>query len=254
MAIYDPTPFLTSTDRRLLILLSKLILDAEGVEYASNRAVDSVDLTLDESRELLELLEQFISSRRFQESAYLLETLFSGKSFESRHLRDIFLRWRKFHGKSRALATDQWEMFLSRLGIAPRRYGSAPWYRRDAIPMPLDHFLRMERKLAAASGISPRVQELLLSYVQRQFHYLQELRHESARLQPGQISNKPNAIVSILRQNRNSRIGVPPLSTTKIAATMTIVMDLGAVYTTRDWSVAGFLSTLAGAAPHAMLD
>lgn len=254
MAIYDPSPFLTKTDRRLILLLSKLILDAEGVEYSSNRSNGSVDLTFSESQELLELLESFLESKRFQESAYLLEGLFSGGSFHSKNFRDIYLSWRRFHGKSRALATDQWELFLSRLGVAPRFYGATPWYRSGAAPMSLGYFLKMEQRLATAAGITPRVRELILSYVRAQFGYIAAVRNEQIHLMQGQVAAKPKSILARLRKDSSQKIGAPPISTTKIAATMTIVLDLSVAYTTRDWSVASFLSTIAGSAPAAILD
>lgn len=254
MAIYDPSPFLTSSDRRLIHLLGQLVLQSEGVAEFTNCDADSVELSNSEAAELLELLEQFVESRRFRETAFLIENLFSGKGFDSRELRDTYLSWRKFHGKSRALATDQWELFLSRLGIAPRHYGDTPWYRRDAQPMTFEYFLRMERKLTVVTGLSPRVQQLITSYVRLQFQYLNEVRSERKIVEKGQIERKPKDILGLLRRDKNSKIGIAPISTTKIAATMTIVMDLSVAYTTRDWSVASVMSTLAGAAPPAILD
>lgn len=254
MPIYDPSLFLTATDRRLLKLLGQLILETEGVFVDSNCQQDHILLSNQEAGELLELLEQFIESKRFQETAYLLESMYSGEGFDSKSLRNIYLSWRKFHGKSRALATDQWELLLSRLGHAPRRYGAQPWYRKQAMPMSLDHFIRMERKLASSSGLSPRVQDLLLSYVRLQFGYVDAVRTGRAKIERGQISRKPNSIIESLKIEKKSKIGIKPISTTKIAGVMVIVMDLTAAYSTRDWSVASFISTIAGAAPPAFLD
>lgn len=254
MAIYDPSLFLTATDRRLLKLLGQLILETEGVFVDSNCQKDRISLSNQEAGELLELLEQFVDSKRFQETAYLLESIYSGSGYDSNRLRNIYLSWRKFHGKSRALATDQWEVLLSRLGLAPRHYRGQPWYRTQAMPMSLDHFMKMERKLANSSGLSPRVQDLLLSYVRLQFGYVEAVRNGRARIERGQISSKPNSIIDTLRNEMKSKIGIKPIQTTKIAGVMVIVMDLTAAYFTRDWSVASFISTIAGAAPPVFLD
>jgi hypothetical protein len=254
VAIYNPEPFLTVDDRRLLSLLGQLVLQSEGVKLPSNKAADAIELSDREAAELLDLLEKFVESRRAVETSYLLEEMFSGRAFDSRNLRDIYLSWRRFHGKSRALATDQWEMLLSRMGVPTRLYGDTPWYRNDAQPMDLDYFLKMERRLAASTGISPRVQYLIVAYVRLQFPYIEQVREGILLLDKGQILRKPKQIIDQIRQGLFSRVGTKPVTTTKLAATMTIVMDSAVLYTTRDWSVAGFFSTIAGAAPLAILD
>lgn len=152
MAIYNPEVFLTREDRELLRLLAELLLSCEG-SGPTNVARDQVPLSRQESKKLLGLLEQFITSKKFVEGSYFVEKLFSENSLYDGSLRDIYLGWRRRHGKSRAVATIQWESFLGRLGIwTPRRGNPQAWYRASASPMSIEHFLRMERRLASATG------------------------------------------------------------------------------------------------------
>lgn len=255
MAIYDPSPFLTKADKELLRLLAQLIVEQEDHTWTPNRDRDFSELTGREALELLELIEQFIDSKRFIESSYLVEKVFGGATYDDRALRNIYLGWRRFHGKSRALASVQWQNVLARLGAIGVSRGDAQyWYRAGAEPMSLDHFYKMESRLADALGMSPRVKSLILGYVRLQFGYIDRIRSGSNHLEEGQISKKPKEIFSSLKSGVSREFGTTPIATSKIAAVMIIVMDIGSLYTTRDWSVAGFLSTIAGAAPPALLD
>lgn len=254
MAIYNPEPFLSSVDRELLGLLSQLVLEQEQ-GWTGNRDRDFTELTNAEAQQLLRLLEDFIGTKRFIESTYLIESVFSGSEYDDRRLKEIFLRWRKFHGKTRAVATVQWRDFLMRLGAIPSEQANARyWYRASARPMDLDHFYRMEARLADAAGLHVRVRELILAYVRLQFTYVDRVRAGAETMNAGQIADKPKSLIKTLKLGQGSQLGQKPIPTTKIAEVMTIVMDLSSLYTTRDWSVASILSTVAGASPSAILD
>jgi hypothetical protein len=254
VAIYDPTVFLTHNDKELLQLLGELILSQEGVGWNSNYGSDHATLSDPEAARLLELLEEFISTKRFKESAYFIEQLCSDK-YDPIELRHIYLKWRKKYGKSRAVATIQWQNFLARLGaISPFEGADRIWYRASATKMPLDHFLKMEHRLIDATGLSPRVRELITSYLHSQVEGVEEVRTRKRKLNAGEVTAKPKAILERLKHGKADGLGHPPLQTSKIAAVMTIVIDLSALYTTRDWSVTGFMSTVAGALPAAALD
>lgn len=187
MAIYDPSPFLTKADKELLRLLAQLIVEQEDHRWTPNRDRDFSELTGREALELLELIEQFIDSKRFIESSYLVEKVFGGATYDDRALRNIYLGWRRFHGKSRALASVQWQNVLARLGAIGVSRGDAQyWYRAGAEPMSLDHFYKMESRLADALGMSPRVKSLILGYVRLQFGYIDRIRSGSNHLEEGQ--------------------------------------------------------------------
>jgi hypothetical protein len=254
VAIYDPALFLTRNDKELLRLLGELVLAQEGVEWRTNHPSDHIPLSDAEADTLLCLLEEFVATKRFRESAYFVEKLFSDE-YNPNQLRDIYLKWRKKYGKSRAVATIQWQNFLARLGaITPFEGANRIWYRASATRMAPEHFLRMEQRLIVAAGLSPRVETLIVDYLKSRIESVERVRSRQLRLHEGQVSEKPTEIIEALKKGQEGHLGYQPIRASKIAAVMTIVMDLSALYTTRDWSVTGFLSTVAGALPTAALD
>lgn len=253
MAIYDPSLFLTRNDKEVLQLLGELVLAQEGVTWKSNAPENHTVMSDGEAIKLLGLLQDFIETKRFKESAYFVENVFS-RTADLKILREIYLKWRKAYGRSRAVATVQWEELLLRLGATgPFASGEPVWYRASAIEMPIPHFLRMESKLTRAADLSPYVSKLILEYVSSRVDAIEDVRSRRITLTPGTVRSLPESLISSIK----SRLGyrdLAPIPTTKIAAVMTIVMDMSALYTTRDWSVTGFLSTIAGALPPAILD
>jgi len=255
MAIYDPQLFLSRDDRELLRLLAELLLSCEDGKEDQNRSIEEVPLSYHESQSLLELLEQFVESRKFQEGSYFIEKLFSPASLYDKKLRDIYMSWRGRYGKSRSVAYIQWENFLGRVGIWTNQRGNPNvWYRASAQPMPFDHFLRMEQRLAQGAGLSLRVQALVLKFVAARAAALEKIRRGDDRLEDGQIREPPTKLLEGLKRQHSSMTGTAPISTTKLAGILTIVMDFSVLFTTRDWSVAGLLSATAGALPPALLD
>lgn len=254
MAIYDPALFLTPNDKELLYLAGELVLAEEGIAWRSNRDPEYIPLSDAEAATLLALLEEFISTKRLKESAYFVENVFS-QSYDAARLREIYLKWRKRYGKSRAVATVQWQNFLARLGAIASFAGSDRiWYRATATRMSSAHFLRMEHRLIEASGLSPHVKSLIVEYLNSRIDQVEQVRNRTLTLRSGQVAAKPREIIEALKRDASTPVGHEPIKTTKIAAVMTIVLDLSALYTTRDWSVTGFMSTVAGALPSAALD
>jgi hypothetical protein len=254
LAIYNPELFLADTDRELLRLIGDLILSWNDQPH-SNAAGEQVPLSNAEAVRLLELLDQFVTSKKFVEGSYLIEKLFGAESLYDSELRDIYLSWRHRVGKSRAVAKIQWENLLGRVGIWTTSRGNPDvWYRASARPMPFDHFVRMEAKLAHAAQVHPRVKALILRLVNARSSFIEEVRFGRDKLPAHTISDPPKELLEALRRDSSSPVGPPPMKTSKLVGIMTIVMDFSALYTTRDWSVTAFLSTVAGAVPPVVLD
>ena len=149
MGIYNPRTFLSKDDVELLRLLATLLIEYERMEGRSNIAPESVPLSVAESQRLLQLLEEFISSRKFVEGSYFIERLFSGADVYDPRLKEIYLSWRKRQGRSRSMATVHWRRFINRLGIVKERSGYLTGgYVIDAEKMELSYFLRMEARLS----------------------------------------------------------------------------------------------------------
>lgn len=255
MAIYNPEIFLSKEDRELLYLLASLLLGYEDGEPIGNRVLGEIPLSYQESARLLDLLEQFVSSRKFRDGSYFIEKFFGAADREEKQLREIYLAWRRRYGKSRSAASVQWENFVRRIGIWPiDRHRPDVWYRPSAEPMDINHFLAMERRLAQSTGVSSRVQALILKFLMVRIVALGKMRRGELTLEDGQVRELPLSLLTKLQQQHTSPTGTAPISTTKLTGILTIVMDFSVLFTTRDWSVAGLLSATAGALPQAFLD
>lgn len=249
MAIYSPHPDLTENDKRLLSLMAKLLLEQlDAPAQGSNLPPGMITLTDKEAEELMMRLEQLVNSREFLEKSYFTESLTQKAERERANAREIYLSARVRFGRSRVLASRQWLEFQMRLGTNT----SATWFT-PVRPMNHEHFMKMERKLLGAAGLHPRVVELLLKLIDSQRGELEQLRFGQKSLELGSI--KRLVITPFKRWWEQSKpLHDRQISTTRIAAAMTVVADMSVMLTTRDWGVAGTLSTMAGATAAASSD
>ena len=247
MANRTPEIKLSEDDRRLLFLLARLITE-EGVSGANFRSEAEVVLSDWEAQELVYLLDEFSSSSRFIDGSYFVEALFDNIHANDARTREIYLKWRKRNGRTRALASTHWQEFLVRLGLTrdyagPLRGSSIIQARR----MDIYKFLSLERKLLEHSDLHPRVRALILRLVAAKSNAIEAMRDGKDRLPKGSVAKLPNRLSKEVEESRTSPVGVKPMSTQKVAGIMTIVIDMSALFTTRDWNVVGTLSALGGA-------
>lgn len=243
MVTYPPTPTLSTNDRRLIKLMATLLLEQiEGQSISSNRSADEVVLTDQEAGELLELLDRLVESKQFVETATFVEGLAGANTVNDRQLREIYLSARKRKGRSRAVASYHWAEFCVRLGIV-----KGPIWNVSATPMSLEHFYEMERRLLSAAGVAPRVIAVVMKVVIAQSSGLQRLREGKQSLSRGVVKQAIIDPFLRLRERSAQRIGSRQVSVTRVAAALTLMSDISIMFTTRDWSVAGTLSTMAGA-------
>lgn len=243
MAIYAPTPTFSKTDRRLLALLAKLLLENHGTDARiSNLAHGMALLSEAEAAELADLLERFLASKETREAQYFVEGLTSPSFQNDAALREIYLSRRKRNGRTRSVASMHWSNFLVRLGIEEPMRRAYISRLSSGVPMELDHFLQMEKRLLDAAGLNPRVTELALRVVRSQTPRLGEVRTGEATLDHGAIER----LLAIPLQ-RDITKHVREISSRRIVYIVILVADFSVLFTTRDWSVAGTLSTIAGA-------
>ncbi len=253
MAMYAPQILLSDDDRELLHLLADLILSSQDERIGNNYPTDHATLSNGEAARLMMLLEQFVESKKFVEGSYLIEQVFNRNPNRDPGLRDIYLTWKVRNGRSRVMATAQWQAFLARLGIEAMTHSDAVWFRSPVQPMPFDYFMKMEERLSRSANLSPRVRSLILAFVERQESYVQKIRNGEDSLSKGQISELPKRLLRSISRKNISRATVCPLPTNQIIGATVIVMDFATLFTTRDWDTSGFISTVAGAAPAWML-
>ena len=249
MGIYRPDVRLNAQDKRLLVLLAAILAHGQGAEIGHNHPPESVVISDAEARELIDLLEEFASSKKFIESAYFVENLALGPQRPDSNLREIYLSWRARHGRRRALSSAHWREFLNRLGLEQFKGGYlAASAEIRAEEMSLSHFLRMERLLLQDANVDDRVKHLILKVITQHLSKVDEMRHGERSVKDGALARIVNSLVAALKADRQERIPSGHMSASKIAGVMTLVADTSVMFTTRDWGVAGTLSTMAAAA------
>lgn len=252
MAIYHPSLFLSGADKEALVLLGQLILAEQGEGH--NMCRDWVALSPAEAERLLSLLESFSASRLFVEGSYFAEGMANGDAWTDGGLREIYLSQRRRQGRTRVMSSRVWSEFVLRAGF---NNSSEAWMwptnlRRSPLrPMPLDHFLRMEVRLASAARLHPRVQALIVKFIQGTIPTLADIRERKAEVQRGSLRAFVDGFIQNLSDHVSGR-EKRPMSRRQVVAVSTIVMDMAAMFSTRDWTAAGVLSSLAGLAPDAL--
>ncbi len=254
MAIYSPEIHFSKDDKELLSLLAHLILSSTNEKVRGNISPHHVVLSDSEATRLLCLMKQFVCSKKFVEGSYLIEGVFNrSPALNDGILRNIYLSWKKRNGRSRAMATAQWGGFLARLGIRQIN-PSNPWHRSPIYQMSFSHFLKMEHKLASSADINPAVSSIIIKFIAQQEKFVNSVRPGEIRIENNQISNLPNRLIADISSDSIKNGLQKPLSINQIIGITVIVMDFSAIFTTRDWDVSGFISTVAGAAPAVCLD
>ena len=244
MALYPPAPFFSEADKKLLVLMAKLLLERmDSGATGSNLPADMVTLTDTdrEADELVDRLEKLVNSREFIEACYFVQGLTLAETQDESQLREIYLSARKRRGRTRARASTHWAEFQARLGLVKRLT-----FRTRTAPMGFEYFLKMERRLLSASGLHPRVIELIMRLVGNQASQVEKIRSGQRSLEHGTV--KP-LVADPIHRWREQRLQSRDLqvSTRSIAAAITIVADIAVLFTTRDWSATGTLSTMAAA-------
>jgi hypothetical protein len=243
---------LSKADRQLLVLLAQFALESQGWE--SNLSPEAIALSPGEAEHLLELLEQFATSKLFFEGSYFAEALANGEADTNERLREIYFSWVVRRGGTRVASSQKWREFVLRAGF---NSSSEAWMwprdlRRNPLrPMSLEHFLKMERRLLSTADIHPRVAGLVIDFVERALPALDNFRDWRVKVRPGVLRASVDHFLLQLRHHLRGRER-EPMSRPRVIAIMTIVMDTAALFATRDWTAAGVLSSLAAVAPDAL--
>lgn len=244
---------LSKSDREVLVLLGQLIL-ASNDGYSSNTPRDAITLSPNEARRLLELLEEFINSKLFLEGSYFAEGIANNNHQNNDRLREIYLSWRSRRGHSRISSGYVWREFLHRAGF---NSGQDGWYlnggmRRSPVkPMSLEHFVEMEKRLVGVAELHPRVAHLLLDLVGEALPALEILRARRGNIREGYVRGFVKQTISDISDHVVGR-EKEPMTRRKIIALSTIILDTSALFTTRDWTATGVISTIAAVVPDAL--
>jgi len=245
VAIYDPIPILEPRRRKLLVLLAKLLDESLDDEPShSNRPAGKIVLTDSERQELRKLLSELASDRSFVVAVTFVDGLAGRSNLTESELREIYLSERRKRGRKRALASMHWADFLARLGRT-----SGPIYSlKSTDQMSFDYFHRMEERLFQALGFSQRVTNYLLRKISNTKPAVEAARDPLGEgLSPKRsLLAESRAELERLEMLLHDKISGHNVSVNRIASMTTVVSNLSVLFTTRDWSVAGFMSVIAG--------
>lgn len=241
MAIRPPYITLSDEERRLITLLEKLIYVAitdqwqsENISAPSNSEID----------ELFLLIQHLAESRRFRENTYLAENLHLDTTAQAEQaMKRIYITAAGAKSARNPFAPRHWADFTTRLGH-PRDLTS---YATETSPMTYEHFLKMEKTLFDQFELRPSVSRLLLKLVAEHQDRVEETRRAKQELPSNFVLNLISDLPDSIRRFSLTHWLDQPMETNRAAGLLTIVINLSALYSSRDWSVASVLSTLAGA-------
>ena len=236
MAIYAPHPLVSQLEKDLLILLAKLILTENGEACSDNVGEDGIILSDEQARKLCDLLTEYAQTKRFIRGASFAEMVASSHRHEEDALRELYLSGLKEGGRARVLASRRWADFKARLGMAVTRLES------DVRRMDPDHFVQMEVRLLRSLNVHPALEALVEDLVIRRTDIFERIERGDQVLELGQIRR---SLAHTIRK-LSTRLDGIVVSKTQLIGISTVVSDVTVMFSTRDWSVAGTLSAIAG--------
>jgi len=235
MAIQGPNCSFSENDKRLVRLLERLLLTATNSHQTSNIPEETVSLSDEEARELTSRIDATLESKEFWQASHLIGTLSNGKREVA---REIYLGARAKHGFSRIMASTHYHQFLVRLG-----------YEKSYLPgvkeMNFEYFVRMEKRLYLQLGVQPEIVALLERFLWTHMDQVDAARK-------GHMSIDDSLLINSLRSlrpqldRRGSLVG-GVLTANRVAGALTLFTNMTVMFTTRDWTVTGTMSAMAGA-------
>jgi len=247
MPIYYPRPQMSEREQRLAILLLRLLEEHMHWETGSNLPEDRIALSTRDREELIELLAAYLDSRQFFYSLSFIDALDELRTDESM-AREIYLSGRILRGRTRTMASKQWAEFLARFLERDEEitHPYQPWRPGPVGMMSLEYFAKMEEKLLHVLGATSEVSKYVISIVNELKEHISRFRSPTLADQNIEAYNTAKAEISnILRALKDPNLfEIPPK---KVAALSMVVADSSVLFATRDWSVAGTISTFAGA-------
>lgn len=250
MAIYEPNLRFSKAEMLAISILDALLARSSDQKNGENSGEDLVEISPSEARDLAAFLDDLRNSRKFRESAYFTEALADGKGLTDDRAKEIYLAWRTRHGRTRVASTFVWNEFVLRAGFGfsdNARMYQRP-YRSPVTPMPLGHFLAMEVRLANSYGLSDQTTEIISQYYEKRLRLIDEVRKGDRVLPSGTVEQSASELADTFESIAKCS---PAKSVTKarLAACTGLIMDIGAMFITRDWTATGVASVVGMSLP-----
>jgi hypothetical protein len=250
VAIYDPQLRPSKAERLAISILDALLRRSTDGERSPNSGNDSLEISPSEARELATFLDEFRQSRKFLDSAYFTEALANGEALANPRAKEIFLSWRTRLGKTRVASTFAWNELVVRSGFgvseSARMYVRT--YRSPVQPMELSYFVAMELRLARSYGLSNQAKEIITEFYQRRLRLIADVRGGDRPMRSGAVGQLASDMAETFDgvAKCSPRKGV---SKARVAACTSLIMDIGAMFITRDWTAAGVASVVGSTFP-----
>jgi len=237
--IFKPRLSVSDASEELIYFIAYR-LDEFLSQKSHNAPMSEVIFSPRESTHLEECANRVLEDRNLFYSLYFVEKLFSDTAVSEEELREIYLTQRKRFGYDRALSSARWHEYVTRLGM---RKGSLSTYLRGAEQMTFEHFIRMERRLLEIFNTPPQVTSFALEMIHENQEVIEQLRrtpfdNRSKKTSFTFVDKVKSSLISIREKN-----SMPP---EKLSALMVVVTNSTSLFSSRDWSVAGTISTMAG--------
>lgn len=223
-------------ERRLIILLLKIITESDE-SLSSNMHKDKVMLSDSEIDELIKLLTEITNNKDFLVASQFIKILLD----DNQSARQIYLQQRTRKGRpDRVQSTLKWHNFMIRVGLM-RPYARAS-YRKS---LEWDRFIAMERRALSSVGMTARLIRRGLAQFEVYKDTILDIGSKMvnrAVIVPLTVAQEFLKKIKMLRGSLRREI-----SSRQVMGFFVLIVNIGFLFTTVDWSVAGTLSAIGGA-------
>ena len=237
MRIQEPSPKLSKNDLEIILLIAEIVIQGSGNGNAEGNISEKFSVVTEEKgRELLRLLENLLENKEFREKVFFVEGVGFGHGSDEKWKRLFF----RGAGRRAVHSTQKWEAFNDRI----RHNSSHHTYARATRRMDFEHFMKMEEILFDKIGIDPRVKDLFLETVSLMREDVEKHREQSI----GTVRIIADAIIPLMKilEDENLMSGGVAISSARLSGLATLVSNCSVLFSTRDWGIAGTISTMAG--------
>lgn len=240
--IIRPSPGLSDTDKRILNLLSIIITESLE-ESLSNKFSAHAVLSDAQARELLRLLQALLEDERFlRKLAFANLIADTSPSDISLDIKLVRLTGKRPIGAGIGMTSASMRKWRVRLGAL------RPSLQRDPSPMTFAHFVKMEQKLLEELEVDPRVIDAVLRLAS---HSEPAFRRLIAAINGAAADRADSPRIFRLSDFRKLTTSLADrhlreLPKDKAIGLFTLISNTTVIFTTRDWGVAGTISTMCG--------
>ncbi len=230
------------------VLAKHLVESREGAETESNVGSGKLVLTDSQAIELFELIEAYLSQEQFRSRSRFIDGLSDRRRMSAaskKSVRRLYIEGAREYTTPGVMESMKWRDFQVRFGVK-----FEDTMRAKATRMNIEYFGQMERKLFNEVGLHPDVVELAMGIVEDNMSFVEDVRKGNAFLEQGSTREVFERVGRECRGDENQYPWSGLINRGNVASAIIVVSNLSTLFTTRDWTVTGTLSAIAGSAAH----